>query len=107
MELLGVKGITLKLFKDYNNNRLQRVTINGKFSSDARITHGVPQGSVLGPTLFLIYINGVCNLNIENCKIFLYAGDTDLILHSNSWNENKSKAEAGLKIATELLNNIN
>ena len=53
----GIKGTSLKLLKNYLSNRYQRTKIEGKYSTWEELLTGVPQGSVLGPLLFNIYIN--------------------------------------------------
>lgn len=107
MEGIGVRGVALDLFKDYLSNRTQRVKIADHFSSDREVTFGVPQGSVLGPTLFIIYINDLCDIPLENGKVFTYADDTALIFHGDSWEGAKAFAERGLgKIMDWLSNNI-
>ena len=69
----------IKWFDNYLSNRKQRVVINGKSSSWKTINAGVPQGSVLGPLLFLIYINDIgSNLS---CKTTLFADGTTISKH--------------------------
>ena len=75
----GIHGGLLDWFKNYLTDRLQRVVINGQLSEWLKILAGVPQGSVLGPLLFLIYIDDIIH-TVENCKIRLFADDTCLFL---------------------------
>ena len=70
----GIEGQLLQLFKSYLSNRNQRVIINGFESEWGLIEAGVPQGSVLGSLLFLIYINDLENGITSNVKFF--ADDT-------------------------------
>ena len=72
----GIKGNVLALIQNYLANRKQRVVLNGKSSKWAPICAGVPQGSVLGPLFFLVYINDL----VENvtCDVKMFADDTSL-----------------------------
>ena len=76
LEKIGIKGKLLAWFGSYLQNRQQYVTIQGSVSSTKQIMAGVPQGSVLGPLLFLIFINDI-GLGIAS-NIQLYADDTSL-----------------------------
>ena len=78
MYAIGVRGVLLTWFKDYLSNRSQAVVVKGKISPYLNISSGVPQGSVLGPLLFLIYINDIVT-DIESI-IKLFADDTSIYL---------------------------
>ena len=76
LSLNGISGNLLKLLRDFLYCRKQRVVLNGQNSSWENVNAGVPQGSILGPLLFLIYINDLSNEVSSNCKLF--ADDTSL-----------------------------
>ena len=79
LESVGIKHQLLQWFKDYLDNRKERVIIKGKYSSWANVTADAPQGSVLGPLLFLIYIYDI-GVNLS-CKTTLYADETSISKH--------------------------
>ena len=88
----GISGNLLKLLTDFLKNRKQRVTLNGQTSFWTEVNAGVPQGSILGPLLFLIYINDLPDGLSSNVKLF--ADDTSLFsvvhdIHSSASDLNK------------------
>lgn len=103
LEEIGVRGVALDIFQDYLTNRTQYVKIDEYYSDDVHLTYGVPQGSVLGPTLFLIYINSLCQLEIPNCKVLAYADDTVLIVHGDNWKTTCCLTERALHIVMRWL----
>ena len=82
MDHYGVRGVAKKWLENYLSNRKQLVNYNGVKSEEMTITTGVPQGSVLGPLLFLLYINDIQYCS-ELVSIILFADDTN-ILYSDS-----------------------
>ena len=78
LECLGIRGNLLIWLKSYLHNRQQRVVVGGKHSSWGTIQAGVPQGSVLGPLLFLVFINDITA--VVNCNIRLFADDTTIFI---------------------------
>ena len=69
LKYYGIRGPINSWFKSYLYNRKQIVTINGYKSEIKVLNHSVPQGSVLGPLLFLLYINNL-NISIQNSKVY-------------------------------------
>jgi hypothetical protein len=89
MSEMGIRGIALKWFQSYLNNRIQRVEITYRcnatnriincLSGERPIRYGVPQGSVLGPVLFLLYINYLESC-IEYGRPTFFADDTSIFI---------------------------
>lgn len=83
LEQSGIRGHCIQWFKNYLNHRAFSVKINGISSSKKQLLYGVPQGSKLGPILYLIYTNEMTQ-NLKNSTSFTYADDTAIIIsHKN------------------------
>ena len=78
LEELGVDHYLLRWISNYLSERKQQVIVDGAISNKFPVISGVPQGSVLGPLLFLIYIDGVESVTLSDGTIVLYADDTVL-----------------------------
>ena len=97
MSYLGVDQAAIKWFSSYLSGRTQRCSVNGKLSTARNLSCGVPQGSILGPLLFLIYINDLPN-SLQNAVPRVFADDTNLTLSV------KTLTELKLALAPELNN---
>ena len=96
LEHYGIRGIPLKLFKTYLTERTQHTTINNDISETLPINIGVPQGSVLGPLPFLIYINDFHNI-VTYSDIHHFADDTNLLYASKSIKDINRRVKLDLK----------
>ena len=90
---MGIRRQALDLLKSYLANRYQKVKINNDQSNYKEINMGVPQGTILGPVLFILYINDLLNV-IPIESILSYADDTAIIDTGKTWVE-----------AQEIMNN--
>ena len=77
LDAYGIRGVELSWFSNYLSERRQRVLLDGVHSEWTRLTKGVPQGSILGPMLFLLFVNNLSDV-VQHCTVNLYADDTTI-----------------------------
>lgn len=99
----GIRGLPNKLIESYLEDRKQCVKIQDQFSSFETIVCGVPQGSVLGPLLFSLYINELLFLDTP-AQIISYADDTVILLQGNSWNDVMEQSTSAFAKVRQWLN---
>jgi len=96
LEAHGISGKVLQWIKEWLNGRRQRVSLNGELSAWSNVSSGVPQGSVLGPVLFLIYVNDI-DEGIRS-TMYKFADDTKLVKEISSQNDVKELEEDLVKL---------
>ena len=82
----GIRGKSLDWFKSYLSGRTQAVNLNSTLSDFKNIEIGVPQGSILGPLLFIIFVNSLLDSIYNGCKCVMHAHGTSLLLNSSDPN---------------------
>ena len=82
LSIIGFSDHTVKWFQSYLSNRRFTVNLENSFSEVSNISSSLPQGSILGPLLFLIYVNDMTMA--VKCNLFLYADDTCLVFQSKN-----------------------
>ena len=105
LSLYNIRDKSLDFLLSYLSNRTHRVKFNGIISGTKEVTCGVPQGSVLGPLLFLLYINDIYKV-CPVAKFFLFADDTAIFYSASSINELQDKIHVSFpKITAWLIGN--
>ena len=97
----GFRGLVNDWFRSYLHEKKQKICINGYESELKTLCHGVPQGSVLGPLLFLLYINDLHKC-INHCSTFHFADDTNLLSICENYKKTTKTGEQRSKIFTTV-----
>ena len=102
LEYYGIRGVSKNFFKSYLSNRKQFVQLHDTKSDTTLISHGVPQGSVLGPLLFLLYINDLHH-TIKHSSMHHFADDTCLLYPNRSLKKINKLINHDLKLIVHWL----
>ena len=105
--LYGLRGNVLKWFKNYVSDRKQRTYVNGVMSDEREVNYGVPQGSVLGPILFILYINDLKQFIGQHCEIRMFVDDTMLYVTEKSMDRMEQKLNSVMSHLDNWMSNNN
>ena len=104
LQKYGINSNCLSWFQSYLNNRKQIVKCNNTLSVPCNLTIGVPQGTILGPTLFILYINDFSTF-VDPVICLRYADDTSLVAWGQNIIEIREKLQTGTDKALQWLHN--
>ena len=99
LENLNLNVASIKFIKSYLENRKQITKFSNYISNEEKIKSGVPQGSILGPLLFLCFVNDLPEIFDKNCEFLSYADDTQLIVTAENIQSLKNKIEDVIDLA--------
>lgn len=102
MQKYCARGIAYDWLESYLSNREQYVHINNTDSKPLKINYGVPQGSILGPKLFIMYMNDVCEI-LDKANCILYADDTSIYCSGNDLQQLLSSIEKELIVLKKMV----
>lgn len=100
---IGVRGVAHDWFHSYLSERRQLVRIGSDFSDLLPVEFGVPQGSTLGPTLFLLYMTDIFNIPLDAGEIICYADDTVIVFQDTTWEKVYEAAEQSMAKVNDWL----
>ena len=94
--IIGIRDKPILFISSYLSNRTQSVRLGSTYSETLNVECGIPQGTLLGPILFILYLNNIFNINIKG-KLTSFADDTVLFIQDKNWSVLKIKAEHDLQ----------
>ena len=98
----GIRGNAHQLISSYLSGRFQKVRVNGVYSESLGVSMGIPQGTILGPLLFILYVNDLLT-GMPEGEIVSFADDTAVVATGKTWTQIEQKANNQLKIISVWL----
>ena len=95
LNLYGITDVTHRWFSSYLDNRTQKCVVNGSLSECCTLKCGIPQSTILGPLLFLLYINDLLNC-LSHSVPRMYANDTHLTYSNSNFHSSQSSLNEDL-----------